>query len=336
MPLALLLLLADPRLLPADATFADLVKAAPAMAAQAPAASRCVFRRTSGVLRLEAALDAGARSAPPADLDAQLAGPLDLALLTRFGPVGSERAGLVLQPLGPTTRALGEGLVPVFFLTDQGLSFSVIARAGTFSGGGARAQRLGAAEKQRVVREVLPRAHGVVVTAEAGVRVRDLVSALELLSGYSGEVVLATPAPPDAERPPPPEARRGRDDDQAPDLCRYGISDIPKGETHGELPMTAANVAVDRMQKAAQEACAGSLGPDGGGVLEVSMRLGKGGEVREACVRKDPAKNAEVRACVLRVVKKTRFPKLKRGTFVNFGTEVRLAPKALVQRAFCD
>ena len=48
---------------------------------------------------------------------------------------------------------------------------------------------------------------------------------------------------------------------------------------------------------------------------------------------RDETGDAKLRACALDVVRRTRFPRPVRSTFVNFGTDVTLAPPPRRQRA---
>jgi hypothetical protein len=326
----------DPRALGADATLADVVAAAAALVDAKPggAGPGCLLRPAGdGGARLEATI-APVRTSlppPPAELDAALAASAGVALVTRFGRVGSKDATLALAPLVAVPRTATDAyLLPLLLRTHTGLWFTAITRSESFT---RRAQLLSAADRERLRRDVLPNLHAVVVTAEAEVKLADLVDTLRLLEGFAGNVILATPLPADADADAAPPPARAAED--APDLCRTGIADIPKGARPGELPLRESDRAMEALQRAVTADCAGGLGDDGGGTMMVAMRIVRDGRVGEVCIEKDTSGDSRLRACVRKTAARIRFPHPEGGTFVNFGLEVTLTPASLRQAALC-
>lgn len=332
---------AEPRDLPPAATFGELVQTALDLARAGQGASRsgCLLRRVAAGSQLAAQIHpAGDAAPPPADLDAVLQAPLQVSLATAAGRIGAA-TGLQLASLVPTPRAFGQGILPVLLVTDQGTYFTAIAPDGTFGGGGARAQLLKAADFARLKADVLPRAQGVVVTAEGDVPVTRFIEALTPLADYPGAVVLATVGggtqdlAPSAALTPAGALPAGHD---APDVCRGGIMDIPPGQRPGAPPAGPAFAAIERIQRAAQRACGQALPPDGGGELKVATRILANGRVGRACIERDTTGDKALRNCVLDVVRRQTLPRPQGGTFANFGFEVKLVPPGLAQRAVCS
>jgi hypothetical protein len=337
----------DPRDLPPEATFADLVRAARALDESKAGAStsRCLLRvRGTKGARLEGPIDLAQRplGAPAGDLETRAPKGGAVTLVTRHGATGSDHPSLVLVALTPATKALTQaGLLPVLVRTEKGTWFSALAPSGTFSAG-AKAELLTPAGVERLRRQVLPVAKGVVVTAASTVTVAQLAATLAILRDFAGPVVLAMPLPENAPEVTQAaaavtatrEARRQRPRDEAPDICRYGIDDIPPGQKHGDLPR-GMDKALGDLQRQVTKDCAGTLGPDDGGVLKVAMRIVRSGRVVKACVQEDPTHDAKLRACVVRVINGRTFPRLSRGDFINFGTTLELAPASLLLRAVC-
>ncbi len=343
---------ADPRDLPAEATFADLVRAAQAADPKTDAKAGCLLRMerdTAGRARLSAALIPPEERGPaprelPADLSGLLSRGQDLALDTPLGRYGSRHAGVVLTSLVPVSRSLLSGLVPVLAVTARGTLFTVVAPPETFKQG-PRAERLGPAEIARLQKEILPAAHGVIVTAEAGVKMAQLAKVLGLLRDFPGQVVLATaragneaaPGPEIIHRNASPLASDHRDASPlAMDpTCARESMDIPPGETPGYFPPRVSFSAVAAAQQETQRLCEGSLPRDGGGVFSVSLRIGKDGRVSKACFV-HPSGDEATRACVLAAAQRHRFPRILGGTFLNLGFEVKLLPQGVVQHALCS
>lgn len=335
----------DARALPPSATFGELVTAARSVAAGGKGASSsgCLLRpaKEQGT-RLEASLALGVPEVPeaPEDLDALLEASGDAALTTASARTGNPYAGLQLVALTPVPSAvLQSGLLPILIRTDRGTWFTVIAPPGTFSGGSARAQLLGDLEFDKLKSGVLTRAAGVVVAAERGTSLAALMETLGLLEEYKGPVVLATALPEGAKLPERPEVGTSRDPyvvrEKGPHLCAGDTMAIPPGGKHGQLPMDESAHSVDALQAEVTKGCATLARTSGGGILKVSTRIGKDGRASSACIEDDPTKDAKLRACVVGVLKKFKFPKPVGGNFVNFGTTVSLAPPGSSQRALC-
>ena len=192
------------------------------------------------------------------------------------------------------------------------------------------AQRLQPEDLERLRTDVIGKAEGVVITAEANLSMTKLVTELGLLSDFHGTVILATAAS-GAPAQRAPDLGYDLDD---PGLCESGITDVPKGQTPGQLSRTLMRTLPTRLQEAAAP-CASKLQPDQGGEVKVALRVGQSGQVTEACIQHDTTHDAALRACVVHAVKATTLEAPVGGSFLNLASRVGLVPPGVVQRAIC-
>lgn len=309
------------------ATYADLVAQ---VGAHASSTTGCLLQPGPAGVAMVGRFQPGEATLtpPPADWDAILARSSGAAVVTPIGQVGPESASLRLTSLVPVPRALGQSMLPVLVLTDEATWFTVVPAPDMFFT--ASAQRLKPEDDERLRRDVIGQAKGVVITAEAGVPMTRLVAELGVLSDFHGTVILATAssgAP--AQRAP----SLGYDLDD-PGVCAGGITDVPKGQMPGQLSRALMRTLPTRLSEAAAP-CASKLTPDQGGEVQVAMRLGQAGQVTEACVEHDTTHDPALWACALRAVKALTFDPPVGGTFLNLSSRVDLVPPGVVQRAVC-
>lgn len=189
---------AEPRDLPREGTFGDLLRAARALDARgaSPSTAGCLLRPGAREIRLEASLQPGLRPlpAPLADLDEVLSQDGHAALAAPYGLVGPRDAALLLVPLIPVSRLLPQERLPLFVLTDRGTYFATLDGHPALPALPARA--LEAAERARLAAELAPSAPNVVVAVEPGVRLEPVVELLGQLSSAGGQLILATAVAP--------------------------------------------------------------------------------------------------------------------------------------------
>ena len=309
------------------ATFADLVAQ---MGAHASSTTGCLLQPGPAGVAMVGRYQPGeaALTPPPQDWDAILARSSGAAVVTPIGQIGPESASLRLISLVPVPRALGQAMLPVLVVTDEATWFTVVAPPEMFAA--PSAQRLQPEDLERLRTDVIGKAEGVVITAEANLSMTKLVTELGLLSDFHGTVILATVASGAAAQRAPD---LGYDLDD-PGLCEGGITDVPKGQTPGQLSRTLMRTLPTRLQEAAAP-CASKLQPDQGGEVKVALRVGQSGQVTEACIQHDTTHDAALRACVVRAVKATTLEAPVGGSFLNLASRVGLVPPGVVQRAIC-
>lgn len=308
-------------------TFADLVAQ---VGAHASSTTGCLLQPGPAGVAMVGRFQPGEATLtpPPADWDAILARSSSAAVVTPIGQIGPESASLRFTSLVPVPRAMGQAMLPVLVFTDEATWFTVVPAPEMFLT--ASAQRLKPEDFERLRRDVIGKAKGVVITAEAGVPMTKLVADLGALADFRGTVILATAwsgAP--AQRAP----AVGYDLDD-PGVCVGGITDVPKGQSPGQLSRALMFSLPSRLTEAAAP-CATKLNPDQGGEVQVALRLGQSGQVTEACVEHDTTHDPVLRTCVLRAVKASTFDPPVGGTFLNLSSRVDLVPPGVVQRAIC-
>lgn len=191
---------ADVRDLQPNASFERVVAAARKVGAEAGEA--CILRRSASGPRLVADLaPSAAATRPPDDWRYALHRGGGAALDGAPVDLGGPKAGMRLAALTPVPPALADTWIPVLVVTRDALWRSLIPGPPAHFAA-AMPERLTREGFDRFREDILQRAHGVVVTAEAGVSVRRLASQLAFLGGFDGAVVLATAADVDAPTAP--------------------------------------------------------------------------------------------------------------------------------------
>lgn len=140
----------------------------------------------------------------------------------------------------------------------------------------------------------------ILVTADAAtplVRVRALLSRLAPLHV---PVALAVPLPVGAvlERPPIAAADRAA-------TCPHGLPSAPPGTLVGDLPLDSSLPVLSSWASATAACTPHTLQP---GDLTVDLRIAGDGTVSLACAQVDTFGDADVRRCILDVVRGSHFP----------------------------
>lgn len=318
--------------LPADATFADLVARVMAVAST-PAEAPCLVKPGDAGVHLAGRFEVPAVAQPPADdWNERLAKGLSVKLRSATMELGDTYAPMVLAALTPTPRTLERGMVPVLFVTDDGVWFAVVHPAFGITG---TAEKLVEKDLAYVKAQILGKARGIVVTAEASVPVAQVVETLQLLDGLDGAVVLATAssfAPletrPRAEVPPLPEA-------QLPPRCdARTLGAVPKGGgSSGRFPSEALDALPGALAAHIEATCAAHLPPDGGGFLTVGLKLDTMGKLTHACVQEDGLDADPAVACAVKATKAYDFP--TPSGWLNTQIELALEGPGARQAALC-
>jgi hypothetical protein len=318
---------ADPRELPAQATFADLVDAARATdgAGEAHSEAGCLLR-PGETPRLEADLLPAARPLPrPAsDLATSIEPTVGaVGVLSAWGNVSGEVPDVVLLAFTTTTpQAVRNPIVALF-----------VTRGGTFVRAAdpvLRAQR--AALSNEAAAALLTRLSGpavVYVTAEAEVPLRSLLELLRAIPNRL-EIGLAVALLKTTRLPPPAaEDRTG--------LCPDGLPAPGKNEREGSLAANDAQTAFGPLRDAALS-CALATGGRAllGGHLVLGMRLAADGSAPHVCFVADAVGEPMLRRCLISAARDLHLPAPK-GGFVDLNVPLELAlvgPPA--QRASCE
>jgi hypothetical protein len=324
----------NPRALGVGATFSDLVAAVRQLdgLGQSESAAGCLLR--GGALapfHLEADLASAVHPIPdaPRELEARLDDPRDTAVvLTRWAQHG-QTGSLTLVALSATPPPL-PGHVAIVILGREGAHLrrtegSVpAAHAGPFP-----TNRL--AEHLPVV---LEGAAGVVFTAEAGVPLSSLRTALGTLPAGSPPAILGLALDAGVRLPAAPAP-----DPSVHGLCAGGALPEPAADQRlGSLAPDAIRARVAGMGEGAMRCFEYARGDAArGGRLRVLARIGPQGRVSEACATADELGDPTLRACVLGVVRGLVFPAPSEGDYVDVALPIRLLPDtSQQQRPLCD
>lgn len=319
---------ASPRALGPTATFADLVAAMRRLDDRGEGASGagCLLRgsgRAGASWHLEADLAVGVRPLPEAGpLAARLADGGPVRVLTRWGQRGDGRVTFAALTTLPPPRGGEATLVAV---TDEGVLLRMTGEAVGAPDGGPHPVPALAGPLSRV----LERAGAeVYVTAEPGTSLRRLREVLAALSATAQDRVAFAVALPDGVSLPAPPAI-----EDAEGLCPDGLP--PSGEDAGEVDPGRLRVAFAPLAEAGA-ACLSRAAPEAarGGRLELVLRIGAGGQVRQACLRRDGIGDPRLRACLLSAVRSLSLP--DPGGDVDVALPLSLTPdRSGAQRALC-
>jgi hypothetical protein len=285
--------------------------------------------------RLEADVAVALRPLPAAwaDLDAPLRTRRGAArLLSRWGQTRAEPVALALaaftgtQPTDPTLPGVA------VVLTDAGAWV-----LGTTRDSPAATTPVAVASLPEVVRAVVAgnAPAQIFVTAEEGVSLEILRTALATLAPFGAPIALAVPLAPDVRLPaepvvPPEVMDRG--------FCGSGLPEPAADAVEGELPESALREALGPLRDAAARCLVSASGrAASGGRLELALRVTAEGRVGEACVLRDPILDPALRLCVLAAAQSLRFPTPRPAGFVDLALPLRLAPDAaLAQRPLSE
>lgn len=316
----------------ADATFADLVRAArlAIQAGDADSAAGCLLTRREREYELSAdlmpALDA--LPDPPVELDARLRRQTAAArILSAWGQVGSLAPGVVLAAFtsfGPENlQALGL----VLLLTDEGVYLR-------YTDAAAGAQD-GPLPVETAIARLLAAPHNahaaLYVTAEAAVPIAQLAELLRSLP-QDRSVALVLALPPDTRVPIPIVEARG------PQTCPAGLPEPAEASVEGELASQAILPALEPLRKQAQACLEQARGAArAGGRFVLALRIAQEGRVQDSCVQEDATEDALLELCILASARALRFPRPDPAGFVDLRLPLSLAPaSAPAQRPLCE
>jgi len=297
----------DPRVLPAGATFGDLLSSVQRLddRAEADSTAGCILRGRGGASpwRLEADLSVAVRPLPeaPADLDERVGEATAVRVLSRWGQRGTSVRDFVLVAFTSTPPLSGEGGIGVF-LTDQGVYSRPVGEEEVELVGPVSVDQIGARLQQRLADQAVP----VYVAAEAGVSLETLRTLLHWLpESVAGSTVLSVPLAPDT-RLPEPGAIEGQQD---AGLCPDGPPSPEDESAEGELDAATVVEALAPFRDAARECFSNATGTAArGGRVTLAILVDREGAVSEACAPEDETGSPGFRACLLEALDAIRFP----------------------------
>jgi hypothetical protein len=318
---------ADPRKLPAHATFADLVDAARAIdtAGDGRSDAGCLLRG-SDAIRLEADLLPGARPLP--DVSADLSTAVEqqagaVSVLSAWGNVKGE-PGLILLAFTTTSPAAIKLPVVALFMTHRGVfvrSADPIVRA--------QPKAMTASAAATLVTQLSGSA-AIYVSAERDTTLTALVELLRAIPDRL-EVGLAVALPKDTRLPPPAAANIDL-------LCPDGLPTPMRGEREGELDAQAAREAIAPLREAALS-CALATGGRAllGGRLVLGLRIGDNGKPQQLCFVSDAIAEPQLRRCLVSAARDLSLPVPHPAGFVDLNVPLDIALEGpSPQRVSCD
>jgi hypothetical protein len=330
-PIAAVSVSAAPRELPADATFADLVRAArlAIQAGRADSGTGCLLTRRGRDLELSADLMPALDELPdPArDLDTQLQRQLEpIRVLSAWGQIGRLQPGLVLAAFttfgAENLQAVGLALL----LTDQGVYLrysdaSADARDGPLALESAIARLLAAPHNAEAA---------LYLSAEADLPLAKLIELLRLLPGQRS-VTFALALPSGTHVPT-------QTVQLTPQRCPDGLPEPIEGSDEGELAASAIVPALAPLRVQAQACLEQARGAArAGGRLTLAMRIAADGRVQESCVQEDASGDAQLELCILTSARALQFPVPAPAGFVDVRLPLSLTPASVAsQRALCE
>ncbi|MET0384960.1 MAG: hypothetical protein ABW321_03325 [Polyangiales bacterium] len=318
----------DPRDLPDQATFGDLVQSARHLddTSNGHSTAGCLLR-TRERLRLEADLSPGARPLPPVPERAIEGEPQQpsggIGVMTTWGTIAGESSDPIL--LAFTTTSLGAFKLPAIgvFATSAG----VVIRAADRS---LRTEHPLSAEDAGTWLARSNSAGTVYLTADRNVPVRTALAVARFIPNRF-EVALAVTLP-SATRLP----RASGDNNEG--LCADGLPAPAPTEAEGELTAAMAQSAVAPLRDAALK-CALQAGGRAllGGKLVLALRVDANGKTRETCFPQDAIREPLLRRCLLGAVRDLSLPRPSPSGFADLHVPLQIeltgpAP----QRASCD
>jgi hypothetical protein len=231
---------------------------------------------------------------------------------------------LDLVALSPVPHSAQRGVSLAIVLTDKG-RFAALIGQGFFS-------PLPASDEERLVRDILPKAASIVVTAERAVPIARVRELLDLLAPAAGAVVLAThrgkAAPP---RSNPPSRYEARVKETEPFGCDATMKRGNQGRTIGDWGTSQLNAASKRFDEAIAPCIQGSAAD---GRIHVMMLVKPDGTLESACAETDDTGDAAARKCVVEAARKLALPVPEEQGFVGFGSQAVFPGRAV--RATCD
>jgi hypothetical protein len=303
--------------LPAEATYADLVRSAGALLDQERPPSCLLAREPAGFqLRAELASSIRPLPSPADDLDLLLKQSEHAELLSAWGRHGDGSAKLALVSF--TLAAPARDGVAIL-ATDRGFAVRGASTSGLLPRDGLELDQAVAAIAQ------LPDAV-VFVAAEARYPLAKLARLLAALSAR--QVTLATNLSADTTLRPRPPVRVTR--------CPEGLPTTTDAE--GALPVAVLREGVAPLAEAGGECLLrGDARGAAGGRLTVGLRIDGRGQIGHACVIRDELHDDAVAGCVIELAHRLSFPApTPAGAVVDVELPVALRPGPRVpQPALC-
>lgn len=320
----------DPRALAPDATYTDLLRAARTLDDRRDQDSDagCLLGRSASGWRLNADLSVAVRplANAPDDLDARLAAPGPVVILSRWGRYGADgENALVLNAVTSTLPPPVEPAV-VWVITDDGVYVRSTAAPS--------ARTSGTAQEARAA---LPSNAGALfIAAESGVSVARLAALLALVPPeLAGRVALAVPLAEGVRLPAPAAGGGGLED---PAFCPGGLPELPADAPLGDLRPDRIVSSLGPLRQGAEICVGASTGPGAaGGRVALAMRIGPDGTVSEACVVESASPDPTLHACLVRAARAVAFEAPSPPGFVDVQLPLVLAPLPVQrQRALCE
>lgn len=318
------------RALGPTATFEELVAAARALdeAGAGDADAGCLLRppaTSAAGWRLEADLAVAVRPLPeaPADLGARLARSEGrAAVLTRWGQQGPGDGAALALVAFTSTAPPGDRPLVVAAATEEGVHLR-----STEAEPALPASRLDWSSLAEPLAD-LPEPMDVVITAEADMpltRLRTLLESLPKTARPALGVALAA----ETKLPQPLEARTG-----GPALCPEGLPPLLDETPPGDMDASQATSVLQPFAEEAGRCISAFPEAAGGGRLEIHLRVGPEGRLKQTCIADDSVGSPMLRACLLERAEDLRFPET--GGTVDLIFPLRLAPApGIVQQALC-
>ncbi len=323
--------LAHGRSLPKSATYGDLVVQVRELLARnaGVSSSRCLLGSTREGTELAADLAPAVTpvSNPPADLDARLANEKEAFRgLSRWGQIGTTADHFVVALLTSTRPETAPTAVATV-LTDRGVYVWTV--------GGDVANILGPVDANTATTELAARLRAgavpVIVTAEAAVPVTTVHTWLASTEKAGAtDVSLAVVLPEGTKIPEPVSTKT------AP--AAHCASGLPAAkDTNGELSQEEiVSVLMPVLERDAPACLAhGDASESRGGRVTIAARIGREGQVKNACIVESELFGSAVESCLIDAIQRIGFPSPK-GGMVDVMIPVRLTPDdSLRQAAVC-
>lgn len=312
-----------------DATFADLVRAARALAKHGSATRpQCLLSEAAPGYRLDAELLSALDPIPdpPAELDAALqANQGRLAALSAWGVLGAPDATVVLASFTGIAPQDLRANPSALLLTENGAYLRSAARASTEADGPLPPEGALNRLKEDATLGVGP----LFVSAEAGVPLAAVAALLQALAPERS-VALAV-ALPFGTRLPAASAELGAL------ACPDGLPEVSDERPEGGLDAAALSAALRAVVPDAERCLANARGPGrAGGALTLALRIGATGTVEHACAVGGDLNDAGLVACVIEVARNARYPVPSPAGFVDVHAPLRLSPAPWPSdRPFC-
>ena len=304
-----------------NAHFTELVRAAIAREGHASTGADCLLAREAEGFTLHGDLASALRPLPlpPADLDEPLRRSEPVEILSAWGRYGDGSGGLSLAGF---TLAKPTPSAAALMITDRGFSVRSVS--------GDPRSTADARTLDELLAKLGPEPDRTLfVTAEAAIPLTTLAETLGELERRALPVALAVALAADTLLPPPARATA---------RVSYCPSGLPATEaSEGSLPTEALRAGIAPLQQQAS-ACIGRGDARGaaGGRLALSLRVGPGGRVQDACVTEDALGDNGVLACVLDLARKLSFASPAPSGVVDIGLPIVLLPSGGTgQRPLC-